>query len=74
MELQGPSHVTEVTKIYEALKSADVPLLRGVYCYLKAHLLWPHPFFKEEMGINLYIALEGGLRIIRKTLIVLRRT
>lgn len=62
------SSLDEVARIYEALKEADVALLRGVNCYLKAHMLWKHDYFMEEMGICLYIALEAGLSVIRRRL------
>ena len=58
----------EVAALYEALKSADNVLLRGVNCYLKAQMLMTHPRFVEEMGINLYIALEAGLTVLRRQL------
>jgi hypothetical protein len=57
---------TEVGALYDALLQADNVLLRGVSCYLKSHLLWRHYLFAEEMGINLYIALEAGLSIMRR--------
>lgn len=58
----------QVGALYAALVEADNVLLRGVSCYLKAHLLWGCPLFDEEMGINLYIALEAGLNVIRRRL------
>jgi hypothetical protein len=60
-------NVDEIGRLYEALKAADNVLLRGVSCYLKSHLFW-RTFFMEEMGFNLYIALEAGLTVIRKRL------
>src|SRR5207244_3061423 len=61
-------NVEEIGALYGALQRADNVLLRGVNCYLKAHLLWGYPFFDEEMGINLYISLEAGLSVIRRRL------
>ncbi len=58
----------EVGLLYSALCRADNILLRGVSCYRKSHMLWKHPFFMEEMGINLYIALEAGLSVLRRRL------
>jgi hypothetical protein len=58
----------EISALYDALLQADKVLLRGVNCYLKAHMLWKHSWFREEMGINLYIALEAGLATIRNRL------
>ena len=60
--------VDEIGALYDELLKADNVLLRGVSCYLKAHLLWGYPFFDEEMAINLYIALEAGLSVIRQRL------
>lgn len=56
----------EVAALYDALLQADNVLLRGVSCYLKSHLLWRYGLFAEEMGINLYIALEAGLAVLRR--------
>lgn len=56
----------EIAALYDALLQADNVLLRGVNCYLKSHILWRHPLFMEEMGINLYIALEAGLATLRR--------
>jgi hypothetical protein len=56
----------EVIALYEALLHADNLLLRGVNCYLKSHVLWRYPLFGEEVGINLYIALEAGLSVLRR--------
>lgn len=56
----------EVSALYDALLQADKVLLRGVNCYLKAHMLWKHHWFMEEMGINLYISLEAGLATLRR--------
>jgi hypothetical protein len=58
----------EVTRLLDALTAAPVPLLRGVNCYLKAHMLWRHHYFMEEMGVCLYIALEAGLSVLRRRL------
>ncbi|MGI8782798.1 MAG: hypothetical protein ACR2L2_04000, partial [Acidobacteriota bacterium] len=58
----------EVAALYKALQSADNVLLRGVNCYLKAQMLMKHRRFVEEMGINLYIALEAGLTVLRRQL------
>jgi hypothetical protein len=58
----------EIAALYDALLQADNVLLRGVNCYLKAHMLWKHHLFAEEMGINLYIALEAGLSVLRRRL------
>ena len=60
-----PSQKT-VAALYDALLRADNVILRGVSFYLKAFLIWQHPFFMEEMGLNLYIALEAGLADIRR--------
>jgi len=60
-------NVAEVSALHDALLQADKVLLRGVNCYLKAHMLWKHAWFMEEMGINLYIALEAGLSTMRRT-------
>jgi hypothetical protein len=60
----------EVNALYDALMKADNVLLRGVNCYLKSHMLWKHHLFAEEMGINLYIALEAGLSVLRRRLSV----
>lgn len=57
-----------VGALYEALLKADNVILRGVNCYLKSFMLWEHPFFREEMGLNLYISLEAGLSVIRRRL------
>jgi hypothetical protein len=58
----------EILSLYQALQIADNALLRGVNCWLKSHMLWRHQFFMEEMGINLYIALEAGLSVLRNRL------
>lgn len=58
----------EVAALYDALKAADNVLLRGVNCYLKAQMLSKHRRFVEEMGINLYIALEAGLKVLHRQL------
>lgn len=58
----------EVMRLYDVLQSASPTLLRGVSCYLKAHMLGKYEFFDEEMGINLYITLEAGLATIRRRL------
>lgn len=60
--------IAQVAKLYDALLSADNLLLRGVNCYLKSHMLWKHRLFAEEMGVNLYIALEAGLSVLRRRL------
>jgi hypothetical protein len=60
----------EIRALYDALLGADNLLLRGVNCYLKSHMLWKHRMFAEEMGINLYIALEAGLSVLRRRLSV----
>jgi hypothetical protein len=62
---QKPKH-DDVAALYQALLQADNVILRGVSCYLKAFLLWEHRFFHEEMGLNLYIAVEAGLAVLRK--------
>jgi len=54
--------------VQRAELQADNVLLRGVSCYLKTFLLWEHHFFREEMGLNLYIAVEAGLSVIRRRL------
>ncbi len=56
----------EISALYDALLQADKVLLRGVNCYLKAHMLWKHAWFAEEMGTNLYIAVEAGLATLRR--------
>jgi hypothetical protein len=61
---------TEIVGLHDALLAADNVLLRGVNCYLKSHILWRYPLFTEEMGINLYIALEAGLSVLRRRLSV----
>lgn len=58
----------QIGALYAALVKADKTLLRGVSCYLKAHLLWGYPLVTEEVGINLYIALEAGLSVLRRRL------
>jgi hypothetical protein len=60
--------VREIAALYQALREADDILLRGVSCYLKSHLLWEHTLFMEEMGVNLHIALEAGLSVLRRRL------
>jgi hypothetical protein len=65
-----PPDTGEIGALYDALLAADNLLLRGVNCYLKSHMLWKHPMFAEEMGINLYIALEAGLSVLRRRLSV----
>jgi hypothetical protein len=62
---------SEVEQLYVALRAAQPRVLRGVNCFLKALMLWSLPskrLLDEEMGFNLYIALEGGLAEIRQRL------
>ena len=50
----------EIQKLYRALLRAENPLLRGVAFNLKSHMLWRHPFFADEMAVNLHLAPEAG--------------
>src|SRR5215467_13316972 len=60
--------ISEVGALYRSLLQADAVLLRGVSCFLKAHLFWDHDLFMEEMAINLHISLEAGLSVLRRRL------
>jgi hypothetical protein len=59
---------SEVLRLYEALSTSDNVLLRGVSCYLKSHVCWQYPLFMEEMALNLHVALEAGLSVLRRRL------
>lgn len=67
----GP-RLAEVRRLYDALQRASTSSLRGLNCFLKALAIWSLPrasgLLTEEIGFNLYIALEGGLAEIRKGL------
>ena len=70
-ELHRVPRQAEVLSLYESLQRSDSVMLRGVACYLKAHLLWrgaDHGLFMEEMAINLHISLEAGLSVLRRRL------
>ena len=60
----------EIASLYEGLRRSDSVVLRGVACYLKAHLLWAADavLFMEEMAINLHLSLEAGLSVLRRRL------
>jgi hypothetical protein len=59
---------TEVAALHAALTTAEPVLLRGISCYLKGLILWNHYLFLEEMGMNMYIAQEAALSILRRRL------
>jgi hypothetical protein len=58
----------ELQRLYAALSQADVVLLRGVNCFLKAQLVRSDYLLMEEMAINLHVSLEAGLLSLRRKL------
>jgi len=61
----------EVERLYDVLGRVDDTILRGVNCFMKATLIWSlreSGLLTEEIGFNLYIALEAGLSIVRRGL------
>jgi hypothetical protein len=65
--------LAEVNALYDALGKSEPAVLRGVNCFLKSLLIWSLPeggLLTEEIGLNLYVALEAGLSTIRRRMSV----
>lgn len=63
------SNLEEQRTIYNAISLRDELLLRGLYCLLKSRLLVGDRRFGEEAFMNLQIAREAALEMIREVLL-----